>query len=166
MRAVAARVELRPARDEDRDFLRAVYGSTREEELAPTGWTREQKDWFIAQQFDAQDKYYKQHYEGATYDVVLVDGRPAGRLYVARWEDEIRIMDVALLPAFRGRGIGERLLERILREGAEAGKPVSIHVEQSNRAMALYRRLGFVEVGEHGVYKLMRRMPPSLILPS
>lgn len=158
---MAARIELRAARDEDRDFLRAVYGSTREEELAPTGWTREQKDWFIGQQFDAQDTYYKQHYEGATYDVVLVDGEPAGRLYVVRWKDEIRIMDVALLPAFRGQGIGQRLLEPLLREGAEARKPVSIHVEQSNRAMSLYLRLGFVEVGEHGVYKLMRLSPVS-----
>ena len=158
---MAARIELRPARDDDADLLRAVYGSTREEELAPTGWTREQKDWFIAQQFHAQDTYYKQHYEGATYDVVLVDGQPAGRLYVARWDDEIRLMDIALLPAFRGRGIGQRLLAPLLREGAETSKPVSIHVEESNRAMSLYRRLGFVEVGEHGVYKLMRWSPPS-----
>ena len=161
MTTMAARIELRPARDEDRDFLRAVYGSTREEELAPTGWAREQKDAFIAHQFHAQDTYYKQHYEGATYDVVLVDGEPAGRLYVARWKAEIRIMDIALLPRFRGHGIGERLLAPLLREGEEAGKTVSIHVEQSNRAVSLYRRLGFVEVGEHGVYKLMRWSPPS-----
>jgi ribosomal protein S18 acetylase RimI-like enzyme len=161
MRTMAARIELRPARAEDADFLRAVYGSTREDELAPTGWTREQKDWFIAQQFQAQDTYYKQHYEGATYDVVLVDGEPAGRLYVARWDDEIRLMDIALLPGFRGKGIGGRLLEPVLREGAATGKPVSIHVEEANRAMSLYRRLGFVEVGEHGVYKLMRWTPPS-----
>lgn len=158
---MAARIELRPARDDDRDFLRAVYGSTREEELAPTGWTREQKDWFVAQQFDAQDTYYKKHYEGASYDVVVVDGEPAGRLYVARWDDEIRIMDITLLPPFRGQGIGESLLDPLLREGAESGKTVSIHVEESNRAMSLYLRLGFVEVGEHGVYKLMRWRPPS-----
>ncbi len=156
MKAMTARVELRPAREDDAAFLRAVYGSTREEELEPTGWTRKQKDWFVDQQFGAQDTYYKQHYEGATYDVVVVDGEPAGRLYVARWEDEIRIMDIALLPPFRGQGIGERLLRPLLREGTETSKAVSIHVEQSNRAMSLYRRLGFVPVGEHGVYVLMR----------
>lgn len=93
--------------------------------------------------------------------MVLVDGEPAGRLYVARWAEEIRVMDIALLPPFRGQGIGERLLAPLLREGAEAGKTVSIHVEQTNRAMSLYRRLGFVEVGEHGVYRLMRWTPPS-----
>lgn len=161
---MAARIELRPACDEDRDFLRAVYGSTREEELAPTGWTREQKDAFISQQFHAQDAYYRQHYDGATYDVVLVSGEPAGRLYVARWEDEIRIMDIALLPAFRGQGIGQRLLRPLLDEGVAAGKAISIHVEESNRAMSLYRRLGFVEVGEHGVYRLMRWTGPRRLL--
>ena len=152
-------VELRPAREEDAGFLRAIYGSTREEELEPTGWTREQKDWFIDQQFHAQDTYYKQHYDGATYDVVLVDGEPAGRLYVARWADQIRIMDIALLPPFRWQGIGERLLRSLLREGDEAAVPVSIHVEQANRARSLYKRLGFLSVEERGPYVLMRRLP-------
>ena len=161
MKRMAARVELRPAREDDAEFLRAVYGSTREEELEPTGWSRAQKDAFIAQQFHAQDVYYKQHYEGATYDVVLVDGEPAGRLYVARWENEIRIMDIALLPAFRGRGIGEGLLRPLLQEGEDAGVPVSIHVEQSNPALSLYRRLGFEPVEERGPYVLMRKVPAS-----
>lgn len=154
-------VELRAAEPADEPFLRDVYASTRADELAVVPWTDEQKKAFTDQQFHAQDVYYKEHYEGATYQVVLIDGEPAGRLYVARWEDEIRIMDIALLPAFRGRGIGERLLGPLLREGAEHGKTVSIHVEQSNRAMSLYGRLGFVDVGEHGVYRLMRWTPPS-----
>lgn len=159
MSAMTARIELRPATASDAPFLRSVYGSTRAEELEPTGWTDAEKDAFLDQQFHAQDTYYKEHYEGATYDVVLVDGEPAGRLYVARWEREIRIMDIALLPAFRGEGIGRRLLEPLLREGDEAGKPVSIHVERTNRALSLYRRLGFEQVEERGPYLLMRRPP-------
>jgi ribosomal protein S18 acetylase RimI-like enzyme len=154
-------VELRPAEEADRPFLRAVYGSTREEELEPTGWTRAQKDAFLDHQFGAQDSYYKEHYEGATYDVIVVDGRPAGRLYVARWDDEIRIMDIALLPEFRGKGVGGRLLESLLREGADAGLPVSIHVESSNPALSLYRRLGFVEIEERVPYVLMRWSPEA-----
>ena len=152
-------MELRPAEEADRPLLRAVYGSTREEELEPTGWTRAQKNAFLDHQFGAQDSYYKEHYEGATYDVIVVDGRPAGRLYVARWDDEIRIMDIALLPEFRGKGVGGRLLESLLREGADAGLPVSIHVESSNPALSLYRRLGFVEIEERVPYVLMRWSP-------
>ena len=150
-------VSLRPIRDDDLDFLCRVYASTRMEELAGVPWTPEQKQVFLRFQFDAQHRYYQENYAGSTFDVVLVDGEPAGRLYVARWEKEIRIVDVAMLPEHRGRGIGSRLLAAVLAEGDEAGKPVSIHVEASNPARRLYERLGFRQVEDKGVYVLMRR---------
>ena len=97
-------VALRPIRDDDEPFLESVYASTREEELARVPWTAEQKTAFVAIQFAAQSAHYAEHYAGMTADVVLVDGEPAGRLLVARWAQEIRIVDIALLPPFRGRG--------------------------------------------------------------
>jgi ribosomal protein S18 acetylase RimI-like enzyme len=93
--------------------------------------------------------------------VIVADGEPAGRLYVARWEDEIRIVDIALLPEFRGRGVGSALLGELIEESDAAGKPLSIHVEMNNPARPLYDRLGFEEAGEFGVYVLMRRAPVS-----
>lgn len=153
----SASVTLRPARPEDEDFLRRVYGSTRAEELAATGWDEAMKEAFVAQQFDAQRTHYLSNYESATYEVILVDDAPAGRLYVARWPDEIRVMDIALLPEFRGRGIGTRLLHDLLAEADVAGKIVSIHVERNNPALSLYRRLAFEEAGERGVYLLLKR---------
>jgi ribosomal protein S18 acetylase RimI-like enzyme len=75
---------------------------------------------------------------------------------------EIRVVDVALLPAARGRGIGTALLRDLLAEGARTGKKVSIHVERFNRALGLYRRLGFGEVEENGPYLLMEWRPPGL----
>jgi ribosomal protein S18 acetylase RimI-like enzyme len=86
-----------------------------------------------------------------------VDGRPAGRLYVGRWPQTIRIVDIALLPEHRGVGVGTRLLGGLLAEADAAGKPVSIHVERFNPAMRLYRRLGFEELEDKGVYVLMER---------
>jgi ribosomal protein S18 acetylase RimI-like enzyme len=96
---------------------------------------------------------------GATFHVVLANGEPAGRLYVARWEEEIRVMDLAILPEYRGMGIGTRLLGEILAEGDAAGKKASIHVESFNPARRLYERLGFTAAGEQGVYVLMERLP-------
>ena len=150
---------LRPARAEDRDFLLRVYGSTREEELRLVDWSVEQKAAFVQQQFEAQDAYYREHYFPATFDVIEVDGTPAGRLYVARWEDEIRIIDIAILPEHRGRGTGTALLRALLAEAAEAGKRLSIHVELNNPARRLYERLGFAPVEERGVYVLMEATP-------
>jgi len=155
-------VTLRPVRPEDREHLLAVYASTRAEELAPVPWTEEQKSAFMKMQFDAQDAHYREHYEGATYEVIEVDRRPAGRLYVHPRPGEIRLIDIALLPAFRGRGVGTELIQRLFREAARDGIPVTIHVELFNPARRLYERLGFVPVEEHGVHLLMERRPVAV----
>lgn len=148
-------VELRPAEAGDEDFLRAVYGGTRADELAITPWTDEQKAAFVAMQFGAQSSYYAEVFPDAAHDVVVVDGEPAGRLYVDRSPEEIRVVDIALLPAFRGRGVGTVLLTGILGEAADSGRRVVIHVEHQNPARALYDRLGFVPVEDTGVYQRM-----------
>ena len=152
---------LRPAGADDRDFLLRVYASTREEELRLVDWSDEQKAAFVQQQFEAQDAYYREHYDPATFDVIETDGEAAGRLYVARWEDEIRIIDIALLPEYRGRGIGTALLRSLLDEGACTGKRVSIHVERNNPALRLYERLGFAPVEDRGVYLLLEATPAA-----
>ncbi len=150
-------ISLRPVAPEDDGFLCRVYGSTREVELAQVGWDDAQKDAFVRMQFDAQRRYYAENYAGASFDVVLVDGEPAGRLYVARWPDQIRIVDIALLPRYRNRGVGSSLLQELLVEGDESGRPVTIHVERFNPALNLYARLGFVLSADKGVYLLLER---------
>jgi ribosomal protein S18 acetylase RimI-like enzyme len=154
-----AEVALRPLTVSDEPFALSVYASTREEELALVPWSDEQKAAFVAMQFAAQSAHYAQHYTGMSSDVILVDGEPAGRLLVARWPEEIRIVDIALLPAFRGRGAGSALLRDLMDEATRAAKPLSIHVERDNRALALYERLGFRPVGETGVHLRMQWEP-------
>jgi GNAT superfamily N-acetyltransferase len=142
------------------DFLLRVYGSTREEELAMVlDWTPEQKTGFVIQQFSAQHAWYQEHYQGAQFDVILIDGIPAGRLYVHRRSSEIRLVDITLLPEFRKGGFGTAILHDLLAEGEATGKPVTIHVEIYNPAMRLYERLGFRSVEDRGVYHLMKWSP-------
>jgi ribosomal protein S18 acetylase RimI-like enzyme len=155
-----AGVTLRPIADADEPLLRRVYASTRAEELAPVPWTDDQKRAFVDQQFDARAAHYAQHYPGMTRDVVVVDGVDAGHLLVDRWEREIRIVDVALLPEHRGGGAGTTLLKALMDEARAAGKALSIHVERTNPAMALYERLGFAPVAEEGVYLRMEWRAP------
>jgi ribosomal protein S18 acetylase RimI-like enzyme len=146
-------VRLRPVTDADRPFLLELYAGVRAPELALVPWDDATKRAFVGQQFAAQDAHYRAHYPGATLDVVEVGGAPAGRLYVHRGEQEVRIMDIALAPEHRGRGIGTALLRALI---AEAGaRTLSIHVEAGNPARRLYERLGFRPAGEHGVYVLL-----------
>lgn len=156
-------IGFRPITEGDLPFLGRVYASTREEELSVTGWTPDTIRAFLASQFQAQHRYYREQFASASYQVILVDGREAGRLYIDRRESEIRIIDIALLPEFRGRGIGSHILGRILDEASRAGKPVRIHVEMSNPAMSLYQRLGFRKIDEHGLYHLMEWTPQSAV---
>ncbi|MCB1057052.1 MAG: GNAT family N-acetyltransferase [Acidobacteria bacterium] len=158
---MSTEIERRAITDDDLPFLSRLYASTREEELAPLPWSDEQKRVFLEQQFNAQHVFYQQQFPDAVFDVLLVGGEPAGRLYLVRWTREIRIVDIALLPEFRGRGLGGGLLEGILDEGRREGKKVSIHVERNNPAMHLYRRLGFVDVEDKGVYLLMEWQPEA-----
>jgi len=154
------RVSFRPIQPDDMELLFRVYRSTREEELAMVvDWTAEQKDAFVRQQFEAQHAWYQEHYEGAQFDVILVDGQPAGRLYVHRRLNEIRLVDITLLPEYRKGGFGTSILRDLLAEGEAAGKPVTIHVEIYNPAMRLYERLGFRPIEERGPYRLMEWRP-------
>ena len=122
-------------------------------------WDDAQKDAFLRMQFDAQDAWWRENYADASFEVILVEGEPAGRLYVHRGESEIRIVDIALLPEHRGGGIGTSLLEDLLAEADAAGKSVTIHVERLNPALRLYERLGFALAEDKGVYLFLERPP-------
>src|SRR5688572_12523971 len=148
-------LRLRPITPEDDAFLAGLYASTRAEELAVTGWSAEEMAAFCRQQYDAQSAHYRENYPGASLQVIERDGQAIGRLYVARWEREIRIMDIALLPEHRGSGIGTQLLRELQDEARSAGKSLTIHVERFNPALRLYQRLGFRQVEDKGVYLLM-----------
>ena len=150
---------LRPINPDDLPFLLALYASTREQELAVVPWDAAQKAAFLKMQFDAQHAHYQEHYAGASFDVILVAGQPAGRLYVARWPKEIRIIDIAFVPGFRGRGLGTRLIADLQREANGRGVPLTIHVERLNPALRLYERLGFELAEDKGVYLFLHWKP-------
>ena len=153
----APALALRPARDGDAEFLARLYASTRVDDPALAGWSEQQREAFIVQQFHAQTVHYSQHYADASFDVVIVGGETAGRLIVDRRERELDLVDISLLPEHRGRGIGTALLQTLLDEGDGCGMTVGLQVQCYNRALRLYKRLGFSIVEDAGVYLRMER---------
>src|SRR3989441_496497 len=123
-------ISLRPARAEDEAFLYAVYAATRADELALLTWDQAQKDAFLTMQFTAQHRHYHTYYAGADFQLVLLNGRPVGRLYVARQADDILLIDIALLPDYRNTGIGTFLLTDLL---AEKGADPRVAVVRQER---------------------------------
>jgi ribosomal protein S18 acetylase RimI-like enzyme len=153
-------ITLRPALPQDRAFLFQVYAGTREAELAQTGWTAEQRQAFLEMQFTAQQTDYTARFPDAEHTIILVDGNPVGRIWVGRWEDEIRLLDIALLPWRRNAGTGTVLLKRLQREAEEAGKPLRHSVYKMNEAaLRFYERLGFTVIEDFETYVLMEWLP-------
>jgi GNAT superfamily N-acetyltransferase len=148
-------VVLRPETPQDAPFLRHLYGTTREMEMQVMPWSEEQKRAFLDMQFHAQTTHYRECYPDCAFLVIEVDGEPVGRLYIERADDAIHLIDIALLPEYRGRGIGGQMMEEILTEARAAGKDVAIYVEYFNPARRLYDRLGFREIDTNGVYLRM-----------
>jgi ribosomal protein S18 acetylase RimI-like enzyme len=148
-------ITLRDASENDAAFLLEVYGSTRADELAVVPWTDEQKDAFLTFQFNAQHSSYQERYPEASYQIILQDNVPIGRLYVLREANEIRILDITLLPQHRNSGVGSTLIRQLLVEGEQTNRPVDIWVEHFNPSMRLFQRLGFCKVQEDGFNCLM-----------
>jgi GNAT superfamily N-acetyltransferase len=151
---------LRPATEFDRALLLQVYGSTRVDELARVDWSDADKARFVESQFDAQAKHYAEVYPDGRYDVIESPaGEPIGRLYLHHGRSELRVIDIALLPDWRGHGLGSRILGEILDEATATNRVVSIHVEIFNPAQRLYERLGFAPIETRGLYRLMQWTP-------
>lgn len=148
---------LRPATATDTEFLHAVYASGRTEDLAVVPWSADQKASFLRSQSEAQLAYYAEHYPRAEYSIIVHDGSDIGRIFVEHRDEDLRLMDMGLLPEHRGHGVGAALLGGIVERAEQIGLPVVLHVESFNPAVRLYERFGFVDDGEVGAYRRMIR---------
>ncbi|MBI3286274.1 MAG: GNAT family N-acetyltransferase [Burkholderiales bacterium] len=153
-------ISLRGIQDSDRAFLISLYASVREEELRPTGWSDAQKNAFIASQFQAQHQAYAQ-YPNTEFFLVLQHAAPVGRIYLQHREQAILIVDVSLIAAARGQGIGSALLQAVSGLATTRQKSVQIHVEKFNPALRLYQRLGFQLLADKGVYLFLEWRPQA-----
>ena len=144
----------------DELFLLRVYGSSRAEEMARVPWSEEQKQAFLRMQFTAQRDHYAAGYPQAKHDVIYAGEKPVGRIYVERNAKRIHILDVTVLPEYRGQGVGTALLRRLMDEAGASGKAVTIHVEVFNPSLRLFERLGFQREQEEGFQLLMKWAQP------
>lgn len=144
---------LRATTENDASFLFAVYASTRAEEMARWNWSAAQIDAFLKMQFAAQQRAHHTAFPRADRSMIVLHAEMAAGIWVVnRTAEEIRLVDIALLPEHRGKGIGVRLIGALLEEAGAHGVPVRLSVAKSNRAARLYTRLGFAPTTDDGVY--------------
>ena len=108
----------------------------------------------------------------ARYLVAEEDGRIVG--FAGAWMilEESHMTNIAVLPEYRGRGIGRRLMEALMQYASNLGVSyMTLEVRAGNaKAQALYASLGFVRVsvrkryyednGEDGYLMVADRLPP------
>lgn len=145
-------LSLRPTSPADEEFRFSVYTSTRSEELSQWGWPPEQQNIFLRLQFNAQEHGYKSTFPDAARSLIYLGDQPIGILVVNRTAEEIRLVDLALLPAFRARGFGRQIIETLQVEAHVRHQPLRLQVLGTNRARLLYERLGFISMGDHNIY--------------
>lgn len=155
-----AGIALRAIAPADEEFLAALYASTRAEEMALVDWDAASVQAFLRQQFEAQQVHYQSYFPAGEHRIILRDGRPIGRIYLDRSEERLHLLDIALLPEERWRGVGGALMGDLLAEAQAAGLPITLHVYRLDaRVRAWYERLGFALVGENGMYDLLEWHP-------
>jgi GNAT superfamily N-acetyltransferase len=154
-------VSLRAEQPEDEGLLFEVYASTRQEELDLTGWDKAARAAFLNLQFRAMRQGYRSTFPQAQFAIIQRAGIPVGRLVLNRAEAEIRVVDIALLPAHRNQGLGTKLMRMVLEEALQSGKPVRLRALQNSRAVRFYTRLGFTPLGEPDVYQELEWRPPG-----
>ena len=154
-RSKSSGLKFRVINQRDMVFLAGLYASTRTEEVASTGWGKKQTQLFLQQQFDAQHLHYQKQYPDADWLVVLKERKRIGRLYLERWPSQNRLIDIALLPEMKGKGLGVAMILDLMDEAKSAGKALSLHVEKFNPAKELYLGMEFDTIKDKGVYDLM-----------
>jgi GNAT superfamily N-acetyltransferase len=152
-------ITLRPATSEDADFLLQVYKSSRGDDLRGLGWEEARINEFLEMQYQAQRTFDEKDHQQATDEIILSSGERAGRLFSTSGADELRCIDIALLPQFRNRGLGTFLLQRLQQRAAALNKPLRLQVIRFNQAISLFERLGFVRTSETGSHVQMEWSP-------
>jgi len=150
-------VSLRQATPDDEGFLLDLYASTRNEELAGLDWDENQKRAFLRMQFLARERSYARSDDR----IILMNGRPIGRMLVNRDDSAMLLTDIALLTQYRNTGIGTGLIQNLMKEAAASAKPLHLHVLETSAAVRLYERLGFAKLGTEAAYLEMRWDPTA-----
>ena len=158
-----ADLAVRPAVDADALFLRRLGDDVRRPDFTPL-LASGQEDMFhtvLKQQHETQLDQYQAHNPNAHFGIITLSGTPIGKLFLDYRDDEVRIVDFALLDTHRGHGIGGIVLQGVCMEAGLRGLPVRAVVQQTSRALSFYRRAGFLIIEDQPPFHLMEWRHPD-----
>ncbi len=134
---------VRSATEADQNFLCSLYACTREQEEPLCHWPKDHRAKFLRMQFEAQDAHYRKYYQNKQHWIICVGKHDAGRILLDWQKNDLRIVDISLLPRFRGKGLGSSILRHFIAKADETGIQTSLHALHGSPALRLYQKLGF-----------------------
>lgn len=140
------RMTLRPVEAEDEWMLRVLSAESLRPKLRAAGLAPREIELLVEMQFRDRTTQPRSGEGELQPSVVQIDGVEVGLLVLDRRPGETRIVDFALLAAFRGRGFGSSLLRSLQREAAGEGRLLGLRVARDSAAQRFCKRLGFREV--------------------
>lgn len=139
-------IAMRPAIAGDFGFCRALYLSSMYPLQKALGIWDEKK----------VKNAFKGYFKPEEIRIVLVDGVKVGWIQVSQTESEVHLDQIHLYEEVREQGIGTKLIRETMADARRAGKPVLLSLLRGNRAISLYRRLGFEPNGSDNTKLHMR----------
>jgi ribosomal protein S18 acetylase RimI-like enzyme len=140
---------LRQATGADYTFLYHLHRATLKDYVTQTwGWDEE-----------VQATMFKERFDPARYQIVVVEGRDVGALVMEQHTDALVLANIYILPEYQGHGLGTAVIKAILEQAGREKVPVTLRVLKVNPARHLYERLGFLITGETETHYLMSTLP-------
>lgn len=155
-------LRLRPECAEDQDFRYRLFCNSRPPEWDLVPLDPHVREQLMRHQFQAQTVTYAARFPQARFDIIELEQRPIGRIVVNRPGSVVHIVDHAIVPELRSRGLGTAIMHFLMDEAAAAGLPVRLKVADANDpSLRLYLRLGFTPIETAPAYIEMQWKTPA-----
>jgi ribosomal protein S18 acetylase RimI-like enzyme len=106
-----------------------------------------------------QEEFFKSAWAKTKFEIILCDGVPAGYRDITTKEGKLHIVELVILPEYQGRGIGASIIKEVQDKAAREKTSVRLEALQMNRALNLYRRLGFKDYAKNETHSLLEWRP-------
>ncbi len=142
-------ITLRKATGEDFDLAYQIKkASFRQYAEKIWGWDKTQ-----------QKQLHEKRFDERSFEVIQYNGNDIGVLCVIQEPDRLIVNQLFSLPEYQSKGIGKACMQMVIQRADKASLPIWLKVVRVNlRAIAFYRKLGFVETGETDTHKLFERV--------
>ena len=106
-----------------------------------------------------QDQFFRSAWDEHAHEIITADGHDCGYCVVEQTADQIHVRELVIAPEWQNKGIGSGFLRTVQDRARHAGLPVRLGTFHENRAVVLYRRLGFETFDTTDLHVLMEWVP-------